>query len=73
VKEEYTDFIGIYSSCIGKEMCGSIVRAAESIFAAPARTVVTPGALQSPLVEFDRHDYAFNATLQLPQACMAGP
>ncbi len=68
MKVEYTDFIGIYSSRISREICDGIIQSAEKIFAASPRHIVTPGSQQTPLVEFDRHDYSLNATVHLPQA-----
>jgi hypothetical protein len=66
--EQHTEFIGIYSSCISTEVCNGIIQAADRVFAKSSRDIVTPGAQQTPLVEFDRHDYSLNATVHLPQA-----
>jgi 2OG-Fe(II) oxygenase superfamily len=65
--DEYKEFIGIYSNCISRDVCDTIIGDAERVFATSEGKSVSQGAAQTPMAEFDRHDYSFNASVHSPQ------
>jgi len=66
--EDYEDFIGVYEGAISREDCGRIILAADAFFDKSANPDVTAGAAQTPMLEFTRLDYSFNASMHLPDA-----
>lgn len=65
--DQYEDFIGIYKGAISRENCDRIIKDSERFFEASPRENITAGAAQTPMYEFTRLDYSFNATVHLPE------
>jgi hypothetical protein len=65
--EENEDFIGIYEGAVSREDCVRIIREADLFFAKSPRENITAGATQTPMLEFTRLDYSFNASVHLPE------
>lgn len=67
--EEQDDFIGIYPDAISRDDCSRIIDDSERFFeSSSAREHVLAGARQTPMLEFTRLDYSFNASVHLPEA-----
>lgn len=65
--EEYDHFIGIYANAISREDCATIIRASDRFLETSPRENITVGAAQTPMLEFTRLDYSFNASVHLPE------
>lgn len=63
--ENYTDFIGVYENAISREDCDRIIRDSEQFFETAPKEKLTAGAAQTPMLEFTRLDYSFNASMHL--------
>jgi hypothetical protein len=64
--EDRDDFIGIYPSAISRSDCESIVAETERFFAQGPKQHIVAGAAQTPMLEFTRRDYSFDASVHLP-------
>lgn len=68
MSDEYDHFIGIYANAVSRENCERIIKDCDRFLAESPRENVTRGAAQTPMLEFTRLDYSFNASIHLPEA-----
>lgn len=71
MKEEYQDFIGIYTNVIPKEECDEFVKTIEYYFENADQNNILHGVTQFENTELGRNDYSTNGFVNLPYESMA--